>query len=357
MTTVSTFTAIPNRSTDTPEEFVANADTTMGEFNGIITQINTLASTLNSIAAGTAMAIPYTFSTTTSDSDPGAGYLRLDNATQNTATTIRADLVGSDGSTWTGVIDTFDDSTSAIKGQIMLVNAADATKWIIYNVTSLASPSGYKNITVSNVSSSAASPFANGDSIILKFTRVGDKGDVGTGDFVFLSKVTASDSATVDIETTFNSTYNNYLIVVSNMGSDGSQTPEIRVQMKIGGSYLSTATYYSNCGGSFQSDANDTYRTRKVSGGTYIDIIPAGAESASSNNISINMMVREPASTSLIKMIDWQASYRCGITYTGPAIINGAGYNTGTAALTGIRFFVDSGNIKRGTFSLYGMRS
>lgn len=144
------------------------------------TEANDLAGALNAIAAGTAMAIPYTFSTTTTDADPGTGFLRLDNATQNAATTIRADLTGADGSTWTDVLNTFDDSTSTIKGHIMLQKLGDATKWILFAVTALASPTGYKNLTVSCVSSSAASPFADGDSLILKFTPKGDRGDTGS---------------------------------------------------------------------------------------------------------------------------------------------------------------------------------
>lgn len=144
-----------------------------------VTELTAFQAALTSIAAGTAFAIPYTFSTTTTDSDPGAGFLRLSSATQNASTVIRADLAGADGSTWTSVIDTFDDSTSTIKGQILLVKLGDATKWLAFNVTALASPSGYKNLTVANVASSTASPFANNDSLVMKFTRNGDKGDTG----------------------------------------------------------------------------------------------------------------------------------------------------------------------------------
>ena len=150
------------------------------------TETNALASGMNAIAAGTAFAIPYTFSTTTTDSDPGAGILRLDNATQNTATTIRIDLLGADAATYTGLIDAFDDSSSVVKGQIVLQKLGDATKWLAFNLTALASPSGYKNLTVANIASSAASPFANGDSLILKFTRNGDKGDIGAAIAAYL---------------------------------------------------------------------------------------------------------------------------------------------------------------------------
>lgn len=161
--------------------FESRTDALLAALPTFVTQANVLAAALTAIAAGTAVAIPYTFSTTTTDADPGAGFLRLDNATQNAATTIRADLTGADGSTWADVLATFDDSTSTVKGHIVLQAIADPTKWILFTISALASPAGYKNITVAVVAASAASPFANNDSIILKFTRTGDKGTAGTG--------------------------------------------------------------------------------------------------------------------------------------------------------------------------------
>ena len=136
---------------------------------------------LSSLAAGTAVALQYSFSTTTADAEPGDGYLRLDNATQNTATTIRIDNVDGSAIDQSTLLGTFDDSTSTVKGHIKLVKLNDPSKWIIFTVSSIASPSGYKNITVSVVASSAASPFSNADSLLLLFTRTGDKGETGAG--------------------------------------------------------------------------------------------------------------------------------------------------------------------------------
>jgi hypothetical protein len=143
-------------------------------------EVNATAAAITSMAAGGAFAIPYTFSSTTTDGDPGAGFLRLSSATQNASTVIRLDLTGADLSTWTSVIDTFDDSTSTVKGHILLQKSDDTTKWLLFSVTSLASPSGYKNVTVVPVASSAASPFTNGNSLTLKFQRTGDVGTAGT---------------------------------------------------------------------------------------------------------------------------------------------------------------------------------
>lgn len=130
-------------------------------------------------AVGGAISIGYTFSTTTTDSDPGDGNLRLDNGTQNLATTIRADLKDSGVTDWSAVLATFADSTNTLKGHIRLFKTSDTAKWLLFSVSAVASPSGYKNITVACVGYSAASPFANGDAITLSFTRAGDKGATG----------------------------------------------------------------------------------------------------------------------------------------------------------------------------------
>lgn len=128
---------------------------------------------------GGGIAIGYTFSTTTTDADPGGGMLRLNNATQNLSTVIRADLADAGTADVTAILDSFDDSTNTIKGFLRLVKADDPSKWIQFSVTAVASPSGYRNIAAAVVASSTASPFANGDSIVLFYTPIGDRGTTG----------------------------------------------------------------------------------------------------------------------------------------------------------------------------------
>ncbi len=125
---------------------------------------------------GGAITIPYTFSTTITDSDPGAGNLRLSNSTQNLSTVIRTDLTDNLSTDWSAVLLTFADSTNTIKGHIRLLKPSNPAIWMLFTVSALASPTGYKNITVSCIGSSSSSPFTNGDSITLTFSRSGDMG-------------------------------------------------------------------------------------------------------------------------------------------------------------------------------------
>lgn len=185
--TINAITTTPDIAD--PTNFEADANQLLNvELPNLQTQLNTwagqanaLVAGLNAIAAGSAMAISYTFSTTTTDSDPGAGTLRLNNATQNTATVVRADLLDAAGTDWSSALGTIGDSTSTVKGYLQISKLNDASKMLLFTVSALASPSGYKNITVSCIAFTTASPFTNGDTLIMEFTRTGDKGDTGTG--------------------------------------------------------------------------------------------------------------------------------------------------------------------------------
>lgn len=139
-----------------------------------------------------ALAIGYTFSTTTTDADPGSGNLRLNNATQQSASEIFVDLLDNLGTDWTDALDDLDASTNtANKGYLRLVKANDLTKWLLFRVTGVTIVSGYRKIDVSLVDNSAASPFANGDGIVLHFSPSGDSGAAAGDDVVPLTVAVA----------------------------------------------------------------------------------------------------------------------------------------------------------------------
>jgi hypothetical protein len=123
----------------------------------------------------------YRFSTTTTDADPGAGWLRLSSATQNASTVVRLDLSDAWGNDLTTLIDSWDDSTSTNKGVLSLSKLGDPSKFIAFVLTAIASPTGYRNLTVSVRASSSASPFASGDTLVAQFAPAGDTGGGGGG--------------------------------------------------------------------------------------------------------------------------------------------------------------------------------
>jgi hypothetical protein len=128
---------------------------------------------------GGAITIRYTYDSATGDADPTAGKIRLNNVALASATQAFLNLSDNLGTSWASVIDQMDASTNAIKGQVRIVKAGDATKWMTANVTARTSATGYRKLTLSSVVASATNPFTNGDSLLLLFNRVGDQGATG----------------------------------------------------------------------------------------------------------------------------------------------------------------------------------
>jgi hypothetical protein len=187
---------MPNQSQQQPI-FDANIEKVFSDLPTFAAQINATSAGMNAIAAGGGISLAYTFSTSTADADPGPNTLRLSSATQNAATVMRVDLTSGSVDV-TAILNSLGDSTSVIKGQVKLIKQTDPSKWLVFHLTSILSPAGYRNFTVVNAGSSAASPFANGDAVLLMFTRTGDKGDLG-----FDSEFTAiASAATVNLDAT-----------------------------------------------------------------------------------------------------------------------------------------------------------
>jgi hypothetical protein len=171
--------AAPQRGDSTT--FSSRVDAFITWLITFVSQMLALVSSLNTLAAGGAYSIPYVVDlSSTADGDPTAGLLRFNSATQNAATTIYLDLLGSDGIDYTSIIDTFDASTNPVKGSIRLVKMGDPTKFLTFSVTARTTATGYRKLTLVNTGGSSASPFAAGDGVVLHFTRAGDKGDPGT---------------------------------------------------------------------------------------------------------------------------------------------------------------------------------
>jgi hypothetical protein len=188
---------LPSRTGQDQQTFDNCMAYVMGNLPTWGAEINTVLSMFNAIAAGGAYAIPFTFDgLSQADGDAGPGKLRLSSATQNASTVLRLDLFSSGSQDFTSVIDTFDASTSSVKGSIRLVKQGDITKWLTFNVTARATPTGYRNITVVNTGSSVASPFTNGDGLLLYFQRTGDVGAPGQPGFSNLLVITTTQTWT-----------------------------------------------------------------------------------------------------------------------------------------------------------------
>lgn len=127
------------------------------------------------VAAG---GYKYTYDSTVTAADPGAGKLRFNNAALASATALyisettgNAQAVGADIATW-------DDPTSTIRGRLRIFKQADPTVFAIFNITGALTDNGaWDTLTVAYVAGSGS--LTTGDAITVEYARIGDKGDTG----------------------------------------------------------------------------------------------------------------------------------------------------------------------------------
>jgi hypothetical protein len=246
--------------------------------------------------------------------------------------------------------------TGIVKGDVGLGNVdntSDATKnaatATLTNKTLTAPTIASANLTTALTLAGAAG--TNGQVLTSAGSGLPSWTTPSSGALTLLSTVTASTSATVDVETTFDSTYDAYLIVGT--GITQTAVESLNVRMKIGGTYISTATYKYHIHAMVSAYA--TYDAVVSSADSNILVSGQYPSTGAEQSIDFIMRVYTPTSTAFTKMIDWQ-----GVTTTNNSPIrlmgfSGAGYNTGTGALTGMRFLFGAGNILAGKFRLYGI--
>lgn len=141
---------------------------------------------------------PYTFSISTGDADPGAGTFRFDNATPASITYIFIDNADAAGNTQTAWLDSIDDSTNTIKGELTFYQRASNVSMTL-NVTGMVTDgTGYRKIVVTHVSGSTL--FTDGAEIGVLFSRAGNKGTdgAGVGDVVGPASSTAGSPVVYD---------------------------------------------------------------------------------------------------------------------------------------------------------------
>lgn len=146
------------------------------------------------IPRGAIPAVGWNFDTSTTDADPGNGDVRFNNATPASVTAIYFDNLDRDGNTVTSWLDSFDDSTSTIKGALTITPAATPSAKLIYNVTgSVVDGTGYRKVTVAHVAGTTLP--SSGAHLGFTFSRSGNPGviqSVVAGDYI---NVDATDPA------------------------------------------------------------------------------------------------------------------------------------------------------------------
>lgn len=145
----------------------------------LVPQLNSFLSSITTLAVGGANTFSYVFDTATDDSDPGNGKIRLGSSTQSGAVVIRIDNQAASGGDVTAFLAALQAGTSNVKGSIRLQRVNDPSAWLLFDVTNVATASGYLNLTVTPRTGSGAAPFAKDDTLAVFFDPKGDRGDGG----------------------------------------------------------------------------------------------------------------------------------------------------------------------------------
>lgn len=138
----------------------------------------------------------YTYSATTTDADPGAGVIRLNNATLSSVTQAYIDLDNAGGTTVTGWLDSLDDSTNTVKGVLTLRRQnAPAIHWATYTLTAVTSATGYRKLSLTYVASSGSLDTTTANTVV-SFSRAGNVGSAGTQGATGATGATGAQGAT-----------------------------------------------------------------------------------------------------------------------------------------------------------------
>ena len=120
----------------------------------------------------------YNFKTDTTDSNPGAGNVRLNNSTQPSATEMYLSQIDFAGSDIESFLETIDSSTSAVKGHVRLADKDDAGDFVLFAISELTDNGTWWTLDISN-EASGGSALTNNEDIIASFVVTGDQGAKG----------------------------------------------------------------------------------------------------------------------------------------------------------------------------------
>lgn len=171
-----------------------------------------------------------------------------------------------------------------------------------------------------------------------------------SGAMVLLSTVTASSSSTVDIETGIGSTYDNYVIIFSNVRASVDNV-EFQIRLKINGTYQTSNYTWMTINSSTATPTGAFQTSQTEIGFSSSAVFMSGSNTSAQGQVTFN----NPTNTSIYKTVS--TMYTTLRSTTTASMGSGMGaYVGGTQALTGVRFkFGGTDLIAAGTFRLYGI--
>ena len=181
-------------------------------------------------------------------------------------------------------------------------------------------------------------------------------GSSGTS-LVLISTATASSSATIDFTSGITSTYDEYLLTITNMlPATDNQTALFRVSEDSGATFKSGATDYKWVATYQYSDAV-TPSGDGSNGATSVNFMSTGiSNSATRGGLSGEIRIYGPSSTASNKQFSFSVVVGKSSTDAVMSQDTKARFALDNNAINGVRILMSTGNITSGTFALYGIK-
>jgi len=268
------------------------------------------------------------------------------NASNNTVTNVSLStgvtgtLPVANGGTGT-TSTTFANLTTNVTGTLPVANGGTGAATLTAN-----------NVLLGNGTSAlqVVAPGTSGNVLTSNGTTWASTAPAGGGSLILLQTITASNSSTVDLETSIGSTYDNYLITFTGVAPDTDDV-DLRARLKINGTYQ-TSSYVSN---TFYS-ASDTATISNERPTLYFSVTRGRVGNSTGRTAQGQFWFGSPTSTSIFKEVNF-TSTSCTPTLTASYNTGGGLYNADGQALSGVRFYFSTGNIASGVFRLYGIKN
>jgi hypothetical protein len=153
------------------------SDLQSGSFTGYVGSKGVIGYTGSKGEFGGA-AFEYNYSNTTSNADPGPGFLRFNSLDLSTATTLYLDFLDVASANCFNYLQTIDDSTSGVKGTFKIEDKANNQVYAFFSITGAHShPTDYFQVPIAWIN--GVTSFTNNLDTVTTFVRTGDKGDIG----------------------------------------------------------------------------------------------------------------------------------------------------------------------------------
>jgi len=304
-------------------------------------EVNESLAAISAFTAGGAYALPYTFDSSTTDTDPGNGRLRFNSSTQNSSTVIRIDDLTSSSVNITSLLSAIGAGSSAVKGAVRLVKASDPTQWALFDITGVATMSGYRNITVVPRAFTGTNLFLNNAAVMLYFDRTGDVGAGGAIYQLVLPVTVAAPASSVDFLNTFGTLFDKYIIEIQGLKVSTGGT--LALQLAVSGAVVTSG--YSQIISSATSST--------LTGSSFL--IAAGTVSPSDGGATFTIEVCNANDITCGKTVNVNGTYKGSSSNCSFAV--GSGFLDNLNRASGFRISSPSANIVGGTVRLFGVRN